>query len=76
MPKLKLTILIGQYAQHYYLGEARKKNLTETVKHYQNYLPRYFVLPHPSPRNRFWLSRNPWFQQEVLPKLGEIVKQS
>ena len=73
MPKLKLTILIGQYAQHYYLGEARKKNLTETVKHYQNYLPRYFVLPHPSPRNRFWLSKNPWFQQEVLPLLQEKV---
>jgi uracil-DNA glycosylase len=73
MPNLKLTILIGQYAQRYYLGDAMKKNLTETVKNYKNYLPNYMVLPHPSPRNRFWLSKNPWFEEEVLPELQEKV---
>lgn len=70
---LKLTILIGQYAQQYYLGERRKKSLTQTVHDYQDYLPDYFVLPHPSPRNRFWLSQNPWFANEVLPVLKERV---
>lgn len=73
IPNLKLTILIGQYAQHYYLGEAMEKNLTETVKNYKNYLPNYFALPHPSPRNRFWLSQNPWFEVDVIPKLQELV---
>ncbi|MEP3210797.1 MAG: uracil-DNA glycosylase family protein [Maribacter sp.] len=69
MPNLELIVLIGTYAQKYYLKEEMKKNLTETVKAYQNYLPKYFPLPHPSPRNRFWLGKNPWFETEVLPHL-------
>lgn len=73
MPKLKLTILIGQYAQVRYLGDAMEKNLTETVKNYKSYLPKYMVLPHPSPRNRFWLSKNPWFEEEVIPQLQKAV---
>ena len=76
MPNLTLTVLIGQYAQNYYLGNTMKRNLTETVKHYQEYLPDYFVLPHPSPRNRFWLSKNPWFEEEVLSDLREKVSES
>jgi len=75
MPSLKLIILIGQYAQNYYLGNTMKRNLTETVKHYQEYLPDYFVLPHPSPRNRFWLSKNPWFEEEVLSDLREKISE-
>ncbi len=73
MPNLKLIVLIGQYAQNYYLGDRRGKNLTETVRNYKNYLPDYFVLPHPSPRNRFWLSKNPWFGEEVLPNLRQRI---
>ncbi|MDF0714905.1 uracil-DNA glycosylase family protein [Muricauda sp. 334s03] len=76
MPNLTLTILIGQYAQNYYLGSTMKRNLTETVKHYQEYLPDCFVLPHPSPRNRFWLSKNPWFDLEVLPELKKKILNS
>ncbi len=75
MPNLKLIILIGTYAQKYYLKEAMEKNLTETVKAYEKYLPIYFPLPHPSPRNRFWLTKNPWFEQEVLPQLKERITQ-
>ena len=73
MPNLKLIILIGSYAQNYYLKEEMEKNLTETVKAYQKYLPKYFPLPHPSPRNRFWLTKNPWFEDRVLIKLRESV---
>ena len=76
MPNLKLTILIGQYAQQYYLGDKKEKNLTETVRNYKKFLPNYFVLPHPSPRNRFWLSKNPWFEEQVLPELRMKVKKS
>lgn len=76
MPNLKLTILIGQYAQKHYLGNDMKSNLTETVRFYREFLPEYFVLPHPSPRNRFWLSKNPWFEEEVLPELRKRVLSS
>ncbi len=73
MPNIALTILIGQYAQKYYLGKRLQPNLTETVRAYTNYLPEYFVVPHPSPRNRFWLRKNPWFEEAVLPELQKVI---
>ncbi len=73
MPKVELVILIGMYAQNYYLKEQAKRTLTETVANYKEYLPNYFTLPHPSPRNRFWLTKNPWFDIEVLPELKSKV---
>ena len=74
MPKLKLILLIGQYAQKYYLKEQAKPTLTETVKNFEAYLPNYFVLPHPSPRNNIWQAKNEWFSQEVIPVLRETVQ--
>lgn len=71
----KLILLIGQYAQHYYLGKVKGKNLTQTVRQWRDYLPRYLPLPHPSPRNRFWLAKNPWFGQDVLPHLKHLVEE-
>lgn len=73
LPNIELTILIGQYSQKRYLGNIMEKNLTETVRNYQKYLPKYFVIPHPSPRNRFWLTKNPWFEKEVQPNLEERI---
>lgn len=73
MPKLELVILIGMYAQKYYLLKEAKKTLTDTVANYKEYLPKYFVLPHPSPRNRFWLTKNPWFEEEVIPELQNRI---
>ncbi len=32
LPNIKLTLLIGMYAQAYYLGDNRKRTMTETVK--------------------------------------------
>ena len=64
----KLTLLIGQYAQLHYLGK-KHKTLTERVKHWVDAPDDYFPLPHPSPRNRIWMSKNPWFETEVLPEL-------
>lgn len=74
MPNIKLTILIGQYSQKHYLGDKREKNLTETVRNYKNYAPGHFVLPHPSPRNRFWLAKNPWFEKEVIPEFQKHIR--
>lgn len=73
LKNVEMVILIGMYAQKYYLGKAAKKTLTETVKNYQEFLPKYFPLPHPSPRNRIWLAKNPWFEVEVLPELQNTI---
>ncbi|MEX2568759.1 MAG: uracil-DNA glycosylase family protein [Cyclobacteriaceae bacterium] len=69
MPHIQLVLLIGQYAQKYYLGKQRRKNLTETVKNFQDYGPYFFPLVHPSPRNKMWQRRNPWFGDQVVPEL-------
>lgn len=74
--KKPLIILIGQYAQRSYLKDKRKQNLTQTVANFTDYLPEYFVLPHPSPRNQNWVKVNPWFEKEVLPKLKIEVKKA
>jgi uracil-DNA glycosylase len=71
---LELKLLIGQYSQNKYLGKRRKKNLTETVRAFDEYLPEYFPLPHPSPRNGIWMRKNPWFEEEVLPALKKEVR--
>lgn len=73
MPALKLTILVGLYAQKYYLKDDAKKTLTETVKSFEEYLPNFIVLPHPSPRNNIWQAKNKWFGLEVLPELKNKV---
>ena len=73
MDEVSLTLLIGQYAQAYYLGDNREKTLTKTVQNFRAYLPNYLPLPHPSPRNNIWLRRNPWFEQEILPLLQSAV---
>lgn len=73
MKNIKLTILIGSYSQKYYLREKLKPTLTETVKSFHEYLPNYFPLVHPSPRNRIWQAKNPWFEKDVVPFLKEAI---
>jgi uracil-DNA glycosylase len=73
MPEVKLTLLIGAYAQSYYLGIGKKKTLSDTVRSYSVYLPEYFPLVHPSPRNRMWMRRNYWFEEQIIPALRENV---
>ena len=75
MKEVKLILLVGKYAQDYYLQEKTKKNLTETVRHYKEYYPNYFVLPHPSPRNNIWQAKNDWFKLKVIPDLQLRVKE-
>ena len=73
MPRIELVLLIGQYAQAYYLGARRQATLAATVRAHAEYEPRFLPLPHPSPRNRLWLRRNPWFEAEVVPHLRRRV---
>ncbi|MBU6422067.1 MAG: uracil-DNA glycosylase family protein [Gammaproteobacteria bacterium] len=69
LPRIELKILIGHYAQAYYLGERRKPSLTETVRHWRDYWPGHLPLPHSSPHNIGWFKANPWLKQEVIPAL-------
>lgn len=74
LPRVELTLLVGQYAQKRYLGARRRKSLTETVMSWRDYGPAFLPLPHPSWRNTAWMKRNPWFEAEVLPELrGRIA---
>lgn len=74
MKEVKLTLLIGSYAQKYYLGRAAKPTLTESVRNFREYLPEYMPLPHPSPRNNIWQRKNEWFGEEVVPELKSLVR--
>ncbi|MCO4635495.1 Uracil-DNA glycosylase [Streptococcus infantarius subsp. infantarius] len=73
-PNIELHILVGSYAQRYYLKQKSSAKLTDTVKHYKDYLPEFFPLVHPSPRNNIWQRKNPWFEEEVIPNLQKRVK--
>jgi uracil-DNA glycosylase len=73
LKEVKLVLLIGQYAQHFYLKKHCKQTLTQTVENYREYLPKYLPLPHPSPRNQNWLKVNPWFNKKVIPDLQKAV---
>ncbi|MGE4133118.1 MAG: uracil-DNA glycosylase family protein [Bdellovibrionales bacterium] len=75
LPKRRLTLLIGQYSQTYFLGSKRRDTLTETVRAWKEYWPDFLPLPHPSPRNNIWLKKNPWFEKELLPPLRKAVAQ-
>ena len=72
LPDLQLRLLIGKYAQDYYLG-TKQQSLAATVESFADYLPDCLPLPHPSPRNIRWFRNHPWFEAEVLPVLRERV---
>lgn len=72
LPNLKLTLVIGQYAQAYHLPDTGS-SVTSIVQRWQEYWPAVVPLPHPSPRNNLWLRRNPWFEKELIPRLQQRV---
>jgi uracil-DNA glycosylase len=69
LKNVELTLLVGWHAQVWALGKDARPSMTETVRAWRDYLPRYLPLPHPSWRNTAWLRKNPWFEQEVTPWL-------
>ncbi len=72
LPHVSLTLLIGQYAQAYYLND-RRLTLTDRVKQWRHYLPEVLPLVHPSPRNYRWLAKNCWFEEELVPNLRSEI---
>jgi uracil-DNA glycosylase len=73
LPDIKLTLLIGSYTQNYYLDKTHS-TLTARVAAWQDYMPTYLPLVHPSPRNTHWLQKKPWFQAELIPALRDSIK--
>ena len=71
MPDLRLTLLVGTYAQTHVLGRGK---MTERVMGFRDHLPTIFPLPHPSWRSRHWATKNPWFDADVLPVLRSTVR--
>lgn len=74
LTRVELTLLVGSYAQDYYLGKRRRGSMTETIAAWRDYLPGFLPLPHPSWRNTGWLKRNPWFERDLVPLLRRRVK--
>ncbi|MFP6714525.1 MAG: uracil-DNA glycosylase family protein [Alphaproteobacteria bacterium] len=73
LPEVSLTLLVGGYAQRYYLGDACGKTVTATVSAWRDYLPYFIPIPHPSWRTRGWVARNRWFEIILLPELRQRV---
>jgi uracil-DNA glycosylase len=73
LPRIRLTLLVGKYAQDRYLVGRAKSNLTETVRAFREYLPEVFPVVHPSPLNFRWQARNPWFETDLVPVLRTSV---
>lgn len=71
LPDIRLTLLVGTYAQDHVLGPGR---MGERVAAFRSFLPRYFPLPHPAWRSQIWMARNPWFEAEALPELRTRVR--
>jgi uracil-DNA glycosylase len=76
LPAVRLTLLVGAYAQRWHLGDRCWPTLGETVAHWADYGPRWFPLPHPSPRNTRWLADRPWFGEVVVPALRRAVAEA
>ncbi|TAM52423.1 MAG: uracil-DNA glycosylase family protein [Paraburkholderia sp.] len=73
MPHIRLTLLVGAYAQRRFLADARRATLTDTVAAWRDFGPSRLPLPHPSPRNQGWFKHHPWLERELLPVLRARV---
>jgi uracil-DNA glycosylase len=73
LKQIKLTLLVGSYAQAWHLKGRAQETLTETVESWRDYGPNLIPLPHPSWRNNAWLKKNPWFEAELLPHLRRRI---
>ena len=76
LPANRLTLLVGSYAQRHYLPGTRKLSLTERVRNFEQSLPEFLPLPHPSWRSTIWMRNNPWFERDVIPVLREKVAEA
>jgi uracil-DNA glycosylase len=73
MPQIRLTLLVGLYALQHRLG---KGAMTEWVRRFKELGPAIIPLPHPSWRTTGWERRNPWFGDELIPRLRQAVTEA
>jgi uracil-DNA glycosylase len=73
LPNLELTLLVGSYAQAYYLGDKRGRTLADTVARWREFAPDFLPTPHPSWRTIAWAKKNSWFEAELVPELKSRV---
>ena len=73
LPEDRLTLLVGTYAQAHYLPAARKLSMTERIRNFRDYLPKFFPLPHPAWRSTIWMRKHPWFEAEIIPALRKQI---
>ena len=76
LPDIEITLLVGQYAQRRYLGSERMNSMTETVRAFSAYGPKFFPLPHPSWRSVIWMRKHAWFEQAIIPELRKVVRKA
>jgi len=72
LPRTRLTLLVGSFAQRHYLPHTRRLSLTERVRQGEQVsdaLGTVIPLPHPSWRVRMWMAKNPWYETETVPLL-------
>ncbi len=73
LPEIRLTLLVGRYAQAYHLPPTdARRAVAAAVRQGPDY-GALWPLPHPSGRNNQWLKRHPWFETEILPVLRHRV---
>ncbi|MCT4431039.1 uracil-DNA glycosylase family protein [Lactococcus cremoris] len=75
MPEIEFFVLVGSYTIKYYLNLKSSAKTTEVIRDFEKYLPKYFPLIHPSPRNNIWLAKNPWFEPQLVPELQKRIAQ-
>jgi len=75
LPRIELTLLVGQYAQAHFLRQSDHASVTATTRNWRAHAPRMLPLPHPSPRNIAWFKANPWFDSDLLPVLRRRVSE-
>ena len=73
LPDIRLTLLVGSYAQKHHLGPRARRTMTETVADWHDYAPEIIPTPHPSWRTTHWMKKNPWFERELVPELRRAV---
>jgi uracil-DNA glycosylase len=73
LPRIELTLVIGQHAQDWHLSSSPRPSVTATVAGWRTAWPALLPMPHPSPRNNRWLKANPWFVAEVVPALQQRI---
>jgi uracil-DNA glycosylase len=73
LPRDRLTLLVGSYAQAKYLPTPKPASITDNVRAFRDFAPAFFPLPHPSWRSTGWMKNNPWFERDALPALAAAV---